>query len=195
MFSSTTCFLFTILSILPKSNTEVPDFILDESDNFDKKFEGFVVGGRFAKIQDFPHSAFLAINCRKNKVFEDFTCGSSILNQWILLTAAHCLEGCKTGTKVLASVGAAKKTKGTFYGVGKFASHKRYDGDIMKNDICLIMLTSPVAFSNTVKRIQLTPVGIYNEPAVVAGWGVTNVIYLLYLRVLKGSQIEHFSRN
>lgn len=151
-----------------------------------KRFEGFIVGGRFAKIQDFPHSAFLAISCRKD-FFEDFTCGSSILNQAILLTAAHCLEGCQSGTKVIASVGSAKKTKGTFHSVSRFANHKKYDGDIMRNDICIIMLLNPLVFSNTVKRIQLTPDGIYNEPAVLAGWGVTNVICLFYLKVLEWS--------
>lgn len=195
MFSSATCFLFIILTILAKSRTNEAAKLLTETDYNGKKFEGFVVGGRFAKIQDFPHSAFLAINCRKQKIFEDFTCGSSILNQWILLTAAHCLEGCRSGTKVLASVGAAKKTKGTFYSVGKFASHKKYDGDIMKNDICLVMLATPVVFGNTVKRIQLTQIGIYNEPAVLAGWGVTNVIYLLYLNIFKRSRIQYSIRN
>lgn len=176
MFSSTTCFLFTILTILPKSRTKVLTTLQNGTDNNEKKFEGFVVGGKFAKIQDFPHSAFLAISCLKRN-YEDFTCGSSILNQWILLTAAHCLESCRSGTRVIASVGSAKKTKGTFYSVAKFANHKKYDGDLMKNDISLVMLASHLVFSNTVKRIQLTQVGIYSEPAMLAGWGVTNVIY------------------
>lgn len=184
MFSSTTCFLFIILTILPTYRTNETTTLLNGTNSNGKRFEGFIVGGRFAKIQDFPHSAFLAINCRK-KYIEDFTCGSSILNQWILLTAAHCLEGCLSGTTIMASVGAAKKTKGTFYSVGKFASHKKYDGDSMKNDVCVIMLADPLVFKSTVKRVQLTQVGIYNEPAVLAGWGVTNVIYLFYLNILE----------
>lgn len=161
----------------------MPTKHLNKPDRNGKKFEGFIVGGNYAKIQDFPHSAFLAIRCRK-EYFEDFTCGSSILNQWILLTAAHCLEACQTGTKIIASVGSAKKTKGTFYSVGKFANHKKYDGDIMKNDISVVMLANSLTFSNTVKRIQLTQDGIYNEPAMLAGWGVTNVTYLIHLIVL-----------
>lgn len=182
MFSSTTCFLLSILTILPNSRTDVFATLPNGTETNGRRpnLEGFIVGGRFAKIQDFPHSAFLAISCRKD-YFEDFTCGSSILNQWMLLTAAHCLEGCLAGTKVLASVGAAKKTKGTFYAISKFANHKKYDGDLMKNDICVVMLSNPLTFGNTVKRIQLTEVGIYNEPAMLAGWGVTNVINLFYL--------------
>lgn len=185
MFSSSTCFLF-ILTILLKSRIVVSATLPNGTDSLGRRqnFEGFIVGGRFAKIQDFPHSAFLAISCRK-QYFEDFTCGSSILNQWLLLTAAHCFEGCLSGTKVIASVGSAKKTKGTFHSISKFANHKKYDGDIMKNDICVVMLSNALTFGNTVKRIQLTQVAMYDEPAVLAGWGVTNVIYFLYFNILE----------
>lgn len=167
MFSSKTCFLYIILIILPNSQTEIP--------TARKKFENFIVGGKLARIEDFPHSAFLAVNCRK-EIMETFTCGSSILNQWILLTAAHCLDDCQGGSTVLVAVGNSKKTEGTFHSARRFVCHKHYDGNIMKNDIALMVLQKPLQFSSRVKRIVLTKVGIYDEPAILAGWGVTNVI-------------------
>lgn len=53
--------------------------------------EPYVVGGDFTDIAHFPHSVFLDINCMSN----GWICGSSILNQRILLTAAHCVFACK----------------------------------------------------------------------------------------------------
>lgn len=181
MFKSKTYLLFMILTILPKCRTNVTTTLPDgsfqnEKDSDGEKFEGFIVGGKYARIQDFPHSAFLVISCY-TKGYEDFTCGASILNQWILLTAAHCLEGCETGTKVLVSVGSRVKTKGSFYAVGKFAVHGDYDAYVMRNDIAVAILVKPLVFSSTVKRVLLSSVGIYNEPALLAGWGVTNVIF------------------
>lgn len=168
MFSSQMNFLFTLLTILLKSRTDVEQ-------KRASKLEAFIVGGKYATIQDFPHSALLAIHCRK-KSFEDFTCGASILNQWILLTAAHCFHGCKTDTKILVLVGDRIKMKGTYYSISKFAGHADYQGEQMKNDIAVALASKPLVFSSTVKRVQLSPVGIYNEPALVAGWGVTDVI-------------------
>lgn len=186
MFNSKTYCLFTMLTILLKFCTNMTTALSDGSfsdellpgesfENETANFEGYIVGGRYARMQDFPHSAFLAISCYKMG-YQDFTCGSSILNQLILLTAAHCFEDCGIGTKVLVSVGDRKKTRGRFYDVGKFANHGEYNGYLMKNDIAMAILTQPLVFSSTVKRVVLSPYGIYDEPALVAGWGVTNVI-------------------
>ncbi|XP_026314435.1 chymotrypsin-1-like [Hyposmocoma kahamanoa] len=144
-----------------------------ETDSDDTKFQSYIVGGKYARIQDFPHSAFLVIKCHKVE-YEEFTCGSSILNQLILLTAAHCFEDCRSGSKVLVSVGNRRKTKGNFYTVGKFASHGEYDGHVMKNDIAVAILSRPLVFGSSVKRVLLSHIGIYKEPALVAGWGITN---------------------
>lgn len=173
MFISKTCSLFTVLTILPKSITNVPTAL-------HKKFDSFIVGGKYANIEDFPHSAFLAITCRK-RFLESFTCGSSILNQRILLTAAHCVDECRAGTTILVSVGSARKTEGTFYSGRAFVVHEHYDGENIKNDIGLVLLDKPLKFGRKVKRILLSKVGIYDEPALLAGWGVTNVIIFLFI--------------
>lgn len=196
MFSSKTYFLFTILTILPKSRPNMTTTLTDikfadeslpdgsfknETDSENEQFQGYIVGGRYAKIQDFPHSAFMVISCYTRQYgYADFTCGASILNQWILLSAAHCFDGCRAGTKILVSVGARKTTLGTYYSVGKFANHGEYDGHVMKNDIAVAILVKPLVFSSTVKRVRLSRVGIYKEPAMLAGWGVTDVIYIFY---------------
>lgn len=212
MFISKMYFLFIILTILLKSRTNMtttlPNGSVSEelfsnesarlngsfeykTDSDDGKFQSYIVGGKYARIQDFPHSAFLVIKCHKVE-FEEFTCGSSILNQLILLTAAHCFEDCRSGSKVLVSVGNRRKTKGNFYTVGKFASHGEYDGHVMKNDIAVAILSRPLVFGSSVKRVLLSHIGIYKEPALVAGWGITDVIIFLFIikQYRNGSEVS-----
>lgn len=53
--------------------------------------EGNVVGGVSTEIQKYPHSVFLDGRCR---AAGHWICGSAVLNQRILLTAAHCVTDC-----------------------------------------------------------------------------------------------------
>ena len=53
------------------------------------KMEPFVVGGVYITIKDYPHCIFLAVDCSK-----PWICGASVLNQNILITAAHCVHIC-----------------------------------------------------------------------------------------------------
>lgn len=172
-------FLFSILILFSKSRAKT---LRKEGGS---KFEGFIVGGRFANIQDFPHSAYLSIQCLKES-FEEFACGGSIINQVMLLSAAHCFADCRPGTKTTVSVGNANKKRRQFFQVITFTIHPRYDGLLMKNDIALAMLAKPLKFSKTVKRVMLSSIGIYDEPAMQAGWGVTDVIiFLLFSKLTK----------
>lgn len=143
--------------------------------------EGFIVGGEYASIEDFPHAAFLSITCVSDDVTEKFSCGSSILNQVILLTAGHCVANCLPGSKILVSVGSSIKNSKHIYQVAAFVNHPLYDEEEFRNDIALAALTVPLIYSKAVSRVVLPQVGIYDEMAVLAGWGITDVInHLLY---------------
>lgn len=71
------------------------------------KMEGFIVGGDYAQIDFFPHSVFLTAECKD----DSWICGSSVINQKVLLTAAHCLYGCKKKFTVDAYAGNADLEK------------------------------------------------------------------------------------
>lgn len=63
--------------------------------------ESRVVGGNFVSIKKFPHSVFLDCLCDDGESI----CGASVLNQMIILTAAHCMHDCTGRWTVKAFVG------------------------------------------------------------------------------------------
>ena len=57
-----------------------------------------IVGGKTAKLGDYPYMALLGStqqNPRTKKTETFYTCGGSLINKWYVLTAAHCVQ---TGT-------------------------------------------------------------------------------------------------
>ncbi|XP_063376832.1 hypodermin-B-like [Cydia fagiglandana] len=137
------------------------------------KLEGFIVGGdQVESIKKFPHVAFLNLEVADSK--QEFICGSSILNQLILLTAAHCLDGIKKGT---ASVGNVNRENGTLYRIASFRLHDQWDSNDLeknKNDIALCKLKKPLTLGSNVKRVVLMKDPPRAGTADLAGWGATD---------------------
>ncbi|CAK1583416.1 unnamed protein product [Parnassius mnemosyne] len=134
------------------------------------EMEPFIVGGHFTKISKFPHSVFLTVECENTWI-----CGSSILNQKILLTAAHCVFGCKTRWKIQCSAGDEDLSKvNVIREAAGFKIHEKYDDKSMANDIAILDLKRNLPLNRYMKRVIIRrshPVGVL---ASVAGWGVTN---------------------
>lgn len=143
----------------------------------DHKMEPFIVGGSYAKIEDFAHAAFLAITCDRETGTEHYSCGASVLNQAIILTAAHCLEDCLATSSVLVAVGVVNKRGPFNYEISHFVIHPQYDSELVSNDIALAALTEPLTLSSKVKRVVIMDDPPYQEMSSVAGWGVVDVIY------------------
>ncbi|XP_063530026.1 hypodermin-B-like [Cydia strobilella] len=137
------------------------------------KHEGFIVGGAVVEsIKKFPHVAFLNLKVPDSNL--EFICGSSILNQLILLTAAHCLDGITKGT---ASVGNLNRESGTLYRIASFRLHEQWVTDDLVNnndDIALCKLKKPLIFGSNVKRVVLMKDPPIAGAADLAGWGATD---------------------
>lgn len=143
-------------------------------------FEPRIVGGQFAKITNFPHSALLAINCDhrgESETVFSWVCGASILNQVLLLTAAHCLADCTINSWILVSVGHVHMYKGYRTNALSFLIHEEFDAETQRNDIALIRLNSSLPLNSSISRVVLLKNPPFNEKAQTAGWGMIDVSF------------------
>lgn len=140
------------------------------------QMESRVINGERVPITRSPHSVFLMINHN----FGTFVCGSSVINQKILLTAAHCIESCVDNClDSSAYAGSATKRKGMKVNFLRTMIHEQYSRKKIKNDIGLILLESPLLLGKSIKRVALLRKPPASRFATIAGWGLINVSFFL----------------
>ncbi|XP_063376840.1 hypodermin-B-like [Cydia fagiglandana] len=135
---------------------------------------GNVINGVASDIIDFPHSAYLAIECSSSRGEGYFSCGSSIVNQAVLLTAGHCVIGCHENVDAFAIFGHEKRDKGMVANVSHIKLHEDHFEGSLSNDIALVLLEKNLKFSSAVRRVALMRHPPDVDDATVAGWGKTN---------------------
>ncbi|XP_075991732.1 trypsin delta-like [Anticarsia gemmatalis] len=136
--------------------------------------ESYIVHGDYAKISMFSYTAFLSIQCVEPDEDEviPWICGSSIVNQYILLTAGHCLNSCVEETHITVSVGHEVIMQGAVASASSFVVHNKYSDDTVANDISVVKIRNPLQFNINVTRLAIMKNPPYNQKAFVAGWGV-----------------------
>jgi secreted trypsin-like serine protease len=110
-------------------------------------------------------------------------CSGSILNEWYIITAAHCLENT---TDMLSSITVCAGTNRLSYtcpqrrSVQRVINHHAYNNETFENDIALILVDIPFEFTKTsVARICLPDATHHNEypqagtDVIAVGWGKT----------------------
>ncbi|XP_075991737.1 chymotrypsin-1-like isoform X2 [Anticarsia gemmatalis] len=150
--------------------------IIDRIVNIVSEMESKIVGGDVVKNDEFAHAAFLIIQCqvRYDERVLSWICGSSILNQNLLLTAAHCLVDCTRNSWVSVSVGSNRLDTETGSSAYSYLIHQDFVYDSPDNDIGLVKLKTPLELNSMVKRVALMKEPPYKETAQVAGWGLAD---------------------
>ncbi len=110
-------------------------------------------------------------------------CGGSILNEWYIITAAHCLV---TQMDMLSSITVCAGTNRLSYtchqprSVQRVINHHAYNNETYENDIALILVDIPFEFTETsIARICLPDATHHNEypqagtDVIAVGWGKT----------------------
>ena len=100
-----------------------------------------------------PHSLPWAVSLQYKDVHD---CGGVIIDQWHILTAAHCLDYSDDLGNYYARVGAHNRlSSGHLMPIAELISHPTYDESRSSDDIGIIKLASPITFSHEVQPICL----------------------------------------
>lgn len=141
--------------------------IIAEQHNSYLNHELRIVGGKPGKIENFP---YLAALLHRGIV----RCGSSIINENTIVTAAHCFKDVFL-EKLKVRVGSAFGEKlGTVIDVADYVIHPKYSMLIQNFDLAVVWLKSPIVFEMNIQPISLPEANEelpYGQKGVVAGWG------------------------
>ncbi|XP_046961300.1 kallikrein-4-like [Vanessa cardui] len=152
------------------------------------RIESKIVSGEKTKIKYHPYSAALLIS----QGASSHICGASIVNQKVLLTAAHCFEDTQTlKTKGSAHIGHSNMYKGRVIKLSTLMVHPKYDTVEITCDIALVGLKREIQFGRSINRVALARRRPRKGPAMIAGWGLleeeprkdTDVLYETRQRV------------
>lgn len=129
-----------------------------------------IVGGSIAEKGEFPYQIFLTYN-------DQFLCGGSILNTFLILTAAHCLKNRHPNRlKITAGGHDLSVSSGTeqIRTASFIYMHENYNSEAHINDIAIIVLSSPLQYTFHVQSINLPQKNErFEGSSIVTGWGKT----------------------
>ncbi|CAF0984899.1 unnamed protein product [Rotaria sordida] len=121
-----------------------------------------------------PHSFPWAVSLQYRGLHD---CGGVIIDQWHILTAAHCLDYSNDLGNYFARIGAHERySSGELMPIAQLILHPDYNEYRSTNDIGLIKLARPITFTETIQPICLVD-NIVEPPlgttVYVTGWGNT----------------------
>uniref|UniRef100_A0A1I8NEJ2 Uncharacterized protein n=1 Tax=Musca domestica TaxID=7370 RepID=A0A1I8NEJ2_MUSDO len=128
-----------------------------------------ILGGNRASEGQFPHQVLV-------RSTSGTVCGGSIISEYYILTAAHCVTYGSPPIKestgsIIVKAGSTQLARGgQMLRVSKIIVHPDYDDS--ENDIALVKLEKPLKFSETIKPISLAEEDPPEGASVtVSGWG------------------------
>jgi len=131
-----------------------------------------VTYGTNAGVREFPWQVAMKVNGR-------YHCGGSVIAEKFILTAAHCVVSYQNAPRRLKlSVGdwdLESTADGVTLGatVSKVHVNENYNRNNLQNDIAILELSKPIAFSDRVKPVCLPSPGFptTGKTATITGWG------------------------
>ncbi|XP_020805952.1 trypsin alpha-4 [Drosophila serrata] len=135
-----------------------------------------ILGGHDTEIDEAPWQ----VSLQKNGIHN---CGGSIYSQTIIITAAHCVHGLKTGTLSIRAGSSKHNSGGIVVKVAAFKYHERYDSVTIHNDVAVILLKDPLALSPYIQSIPLAKTDpAEGSQALSTGWGSTGLFSPIHLQ-------------
>ncbi|KAJ6633260.1 Trypsin 3A1 [Pseudolycoriella hygida] len=131
---------------------------------------GLIVGGEETTIERFP---WIVSMQRLGAHF----CGGSIISATRILSAAHCTVGIPATSISIRAGSTNNQVGGQFIGVSQVHNHPQYNPATINNDICVVVISTPLNLEPAGVAIVALPIQGAGVPvgamADVAGWGAT----------------------
>ncbi|XP_068632220.1 chymotrypsin-1-like [Battus philenor] len=134
---------------------------------------GRIVGGKPAEEGSVPYMVAMIIG----ETARIFMCGGSLISQRHVLTAAHCVVSVYNSGSLLSSLRIVVGTntwdsEGQLYEISHNFTHQEYNSKTIQNDIGMLVTSSDMKLSDTVKLVPLSYDFVGgNVNCRVAGWG------------------------
>ncbi|KAI8439866.1 hypothetical protein MSG28_001335 [Choristoneura fumiferana] len=132
------------------------------------ELSGQIIGGRASSITRHPYQVSMVLNGNS-------FCGGFIISQDYVMTAAHCVQNVSPSAIRLRVGSTRRDSGGRIVRVANVTVHPQYGRPQFDNDIAVLRLAQPLAWSNAVRPIRLPARG-QAVPLVrltVTGWGLT----------------------
>ncbi|XP_075984150.1 trypsin Blo t 3-like [Anticarsia gemmatalis] len=144
---------------------------LNETDAGD---DNKIVGGTDADITTYPYQAYLVLDDGRDQ----YECGGSIISEFYVLTAAHCLLSVRVQTVYVRIGSTNKNSGGTQYTSTTFYTHPQYNTRTYDYDVAIIQIDEGMDLDGFYAR-AITLVGLGNDPQdgvnmIITGWGNTS---------------------
>jgi len=144
-------------------------------------FQERIVGGQEAEPHAYPWQVSLQY---QDFIIQPFyhTCGATIVDEWHIVCAAHCVDGRNAGHfRVIAgahNIGTFNTEAGhQKVHVSEFWRHEDYDHNTITHDTSVLKLDEPLVFDEYVQPMPLAPNGTEWAEGTVcinSGWGSTS---------------------
>lgn len=133
-----------------------------------------IIGGQVAESGRWPATVALVL-AGSDSPFEGFFCAGSLIENDLVLTAAHCMEGLNAADIQVYVGSQLLSSGGQLLDVKRFRSHSGYSNSTNDNDIALLLLSSPVANSKLLPAATDSQMSTLNADSslTIMGWGVT----------------------
>lgn len=138
------------------------------------QLKGRIVGGSSAVENQFPYQVSL-----RDKSNDIHFCGAVIINEFYVLTAAHCFLRLRSPTVIYGVVNITHVTDvGTRLDFTNLIQHSHFRAYAPIHDIALLRTNTPIEFTNFVNKVNLPTHNFEaGSKAVMSGWGIIEVSF------------------
>ncbi|KAK9875214.1 hypothetical protein WA026_006004 [Henosepilachna vigintioctopunctata] len=164
--------LFASIVGLCSCQEDIGNFTDNTGENYEiipPQLDGRIVGGTVAYIREFPYQISLQYN-------KEHVCGGSVLNEYYILTAAHCVYRGQIENFDVRAGSSYTTEGGVISPVCVIIRNGLYSNKTENNDIAIIKLCVKLPLGENIKPIPLPDPNIVLKPgslATVSGWGYT----------------------